>query len=321
LADVDGTLFFQAFTRANGVRLWKTDGTGAGTTLVSALGGGPTDFAGVDGILFFTAADPTHGRELWAVSTSCGDGIRNAAEACDLGVDHNGAAGFCCTARCQISAGLDVCSQPEDANGGESGLGGDTDRGGSPGLGEDTDRGGSPGQGGGADAGVCGTGGFATLECRLNALLSDQVCGDEPLPKSIRRIVQKKTRKARNLTRKAAGTKRPRKQRKLLGREERLLRAMLRKVNRAGANDRISAGCRQAIEGHIEALHSTIEALRSGNIPSSSCALQSADGGLAARAACQRSIFLHNPNGPPPSEGPRIDFTISSNSSNSPAVG
>jgi ELWxxDGT repeat protein len=76
LTDVNGTLFFTANDGAHGTQLWTTDGTAAGTVMltdVNASGGGfagsplpsPRYFIDVDGKLYFTAADGTHGNELW----------------------------------------------------------------------------------------------------------------------------------------------------------------------------------------------------------------------------------------------------------------
>jgi ELWxxDGT repeat protein len=47
--------------------LWKSDGTAAGTVMLTDVPGGadPEDLTAADGELFFSAADPAHGRELW----------------------------------------------------------------------------------------------------------------------------------------------------------------------------------------------------------------------------------------------------------------
>jgi len=57
-----------------GRELWKSDGTEAGTVLVTDIYPGSGDsypgyLTAVDGALFFEAGDGTHGRELWALST------------------------------------------------------------------------------------------------------------------------------------------------------------------------------------------------------------------------------------------------------------
>ncbi len=72
LTDVNGILFFTATngSNANGIELWKSDGTAAGTTLVADIlagtaGSEPQLLTTVDGTLFFTASTNSAGRELW----------------------------------------------------------------------------------------------------------------------------------------------------------------------------------------------------------------------------------------------------------------
>src|SRR5262249_1726154 len=63
LTNVNGTLFF-----TSGNALWKSDGTAAGTTLVSSLLSNTSNLTNVNGTLFFTAGDPLWGDdgvELW----------------------------------------------------------------------------------------------------------------------------------------------------------------------------------------------------------------------------------------------------------------
>ena len=65
-----GDLFFAGHTQATGTELWRTDGTTAGTTLVSdllpgPLGTYPRQFHATGGRVFFQANDGTHGTELW----------------------------------------------------------------------------------------------------------------------------------------------------------------------------------------------------------------------------------------------------------------
>ncbi|WP_310557364.1 ELWxxDGT repeat protein [Flavobacterium sp.] len=71
LTNVNGVLFFGAVDEINGIELWKSDGTSAGTIIVggqpglqSSIGSYPflTD---VNGTLFFVGEDTTNGRELW----------------------------------------------------------------------------------------------------------------------------------------------------------------------------------------------------------------------------------------------------------------
>lgn len=73
-ANVGGALFFAAYGAGSDgdYSLWKSDGTEAGTVLVSQIdqerdfgGYGIGDFVGVAGVLYFTADDDVHGRRLW----------------------------------------------------------------------------------------------------------------------------------------------------------------------------------------------------------------------------------------------------------------
>jgi ELWxxDGT repeat protein len=61
----NGSLFFTADDGAHGTQLWKTDGTTAGTAMVTDVGGvnglNPADFTIVGGTMFFVA----NGSELW----------------------------------------------------------------------------------------------------------------------------------------------------------------------------------------------------------------------------------------------------------------
>ena len=70
LASVAGTLFFTANDGTHGYELWRSDGTGPGTTLVRDIKPGsassdPGYLANVGGTVYFEAYEPTHGRELW----------------------------------------------------------------------------------------------------------------------------------------------------------------------------------------------------------------------------------------------------------------
>src|SRR5262249_40933905 len=69
LTDVNGTLFFTAADAAwSGWGLWKSDGTEAGTVLVSSLATFPYNLTNVNGTLFFTAGTAwggPNGVELW----------------------------------------------------------------------------------------------------------------------------------------------------------------------------------------------------------------------------------------------------------------
>ncbi|HYG63736.1 MAG TPA: ELWxxDGT repeat protein, partial [Thermoanaerobaculia bacterium] len=70
LGAVDGVLLFAADDGASGRELWKTDGTAAGTALLTDLepgagGSGPEALAVIGGQLFFSAMTSAHGSELW----------------------------------------------------------------------------------------------------------------------------------------------------------------------------------------------------------------------------------------------------------------
>lgn len=64
---LNNVLYFRADDGVHGVELWRSDGTTAGTIMVSDIapgpnGSGPAEFAGVDSILYFTA---NVGTQLW----------------------------------------------------------------------------------------------------------------------------------------------------------------------------------------------------------------------------------------------------------------
>ncbi|MES2566085.1 MAG: ELWxxDGT repeat protein [Bacteroidota bacterium] len=71
LTDVNGTLFYTANNGTNGIELWKSDGTAAGTVMVKDINSGSgnsttaSDYINVNGTLYFTANDGTSGMELW----------------------------------------------------------------------------------------------------------------------------------------------------------------------------------------------------------------------------------------------------------------
>ncbi len=71
LLDVDGTLFFSAWTGREGRELWKSDGTEPGTFLLddlhpAAFSSTPAHFVSLGDLVFFAADDGLVGRELWA---------------------------------------------------------------------------------------------------------------------------------------------------------------------------------------------------------------------------------------------------------------
>jgi ELWxxDGT repeat protein len=65
LTNVNGRLFFTANDTGNVPRLWKSDGTAAGTAVVSPSVRSPGDLTNVNGTLFFRAYDGINGFELW----------------------------------------------------------------------------------------------------------------------------------------------------------------------------------------------------------------------------------------------------------------
>lgn len=70
LVSVGGNVFFAASDGADGVQLWKSDGTASGTVMVTSLntgGGGlnPASLTNVNGTLFFTGNDGADGVQVW----------------------------------------------------------------------------------------------------------------------------------------------------------------------------------------------------------------------------------------------------------------
>ncbi len=68
--EFNGALFFGADEGTNGMELWTSDGTAAGTALFKDINPGsgssnPSYFAELNGALFFRADDGTNGSELW----------------------------------------------------------------------------------------------------------------------------------------------------------------------------------------------------------------------------------------------------------------
>jgi ELWxxDGT repeat protein len=65
LTAVGGLLYFTAIDGANGVRLWKSNGTAAGTVPLGPANANPSQLANVAGTLFFSATQASSGTELW----------------------------------------------------------------------------------------------------------------------------------------------------------------------------------------------------------------------------------------------------------------
>jgi trimeric autotransporter adhesin len=70
LTNLNGTLYFVAFSPLNGTELWKSNGTSAGTVLVkdiaqTSLGSYPSSLANINGVLYFSADDQLNGSEFW----------------------------------------------------------------------------------------------------------------------------------------------------------------------------------------------------------------------------------------------------------------
>jgi ELWxxDGT repeat protein len=77
LTNVNGALFFTASDGVNGIELWKSDGTPAGTVMVRDIVPGPTGstpskLTAVGNTLFFVAYTPSTGNELWKSDGTAG---------------------------------------------------------------------------------------------------------------------------------------------------------------------------------------------------------------------------------------------------------
>jgi len=95
LVNFGGVLYFSANDGINGRELWKSDGTAAGTVLVSNIGSGasssnPSNFTVVGNTLFFTAKDNSSiGTELWKTNGTTSGTVLVKNIASDLSADSN----------------------------------------------------------------------------------------------------------------------------------------------------------------------------------------------------------------------------------------
>src|SRR5258705_3276228 len=72
---VNGIAFFNAYSSATGVELWKTDGSSAGTTLVKDItkgiyGSSVKELTNVNGVLYFVADNGYGNYGLWKTDGS-----------------------------------------------------------------------------------------------------------------------------------------------------------------------------------------------------------------------------------------------------------
>jgi len=77
LCNVNGTLVFAATDAASGIELWRSDGTGLGTTQVKDINPGagsstPASITYANGTTFFSATDGAAGTELWKTDGTAG---------------------------------------------------------------------------------------------------------------------------------------------------------------------------------------------------------------------------------------------------------
>ena len=85
LINVNETLFLDGYTEETGGGIWMSDGTEAGTILLTEPLAGPvglTSAVASEGTLFYIGNDPLFGRNLWAIRTTvfvdgCNTGVKD----------------------------------------------------------------------------------------------------------------------------------------------------------------------------------------------------------------------------------------------------
>ncbi|WP_053540396.1 ELWxxDGT repeat protein [Anabaena sp. WA102] len=74
LININGVLYFQAYTATNGFELWKIDSTTGKPVVIDIVSGSgsssPTNLTNVNGTLFFTASNAANGEELWKLDST-----------------------------------------------------------------------------------------------------------------------------------------------------------------------------------------------------------------------------------------------------------
>ncbi|MCD6020021.1 MAG: hypothetical protein K0S53_3142 [Bacteroidetes bacterium] len=95
---IQDTLYFTANDGVNGLELWKSDGTNAGTVLLKDIypgssGSGIPAFATASNRLFFNANDGSNGAELWSLNSDITTGVENSPESVNAKIYPNPCSG------------------------------------------------------------------------------------------------------------------------------------------------------------------------------------------------------------------------------------